>query len=83
MAAKKVKHRAKKAASNKNPHAPKAAVRHRRMDPEGLALGPLDRPGESVVDAARRRWLSAEGSASSRVVSLPGSVRRLGTRISH
>ena len=31
MAAKKVKHRAKKAASNKNPHAPKAAVRHRRM----------------------------------------------------
>jgi hypothetical protein len=81
MAAKKVKHRAKKAASNKNPHAPKAAVRHRRMDPEGLALGPLDRPGESVVDAARRRWLSTEGSESSLVVSLPGSVRRLGTTV--
>jgi hypothetical protein len=80
MAAKKVKHRAKKAASNKNSHAPKAAVRQRRA--KGLALGPLDRPGESVVDAARRRWLSTQGSASSRVVSLPGSVRRLGTRVS-
>ena len=65
MAAKKVRHRAKKAASNKKPHARKAAVRHRRMAAKGLALGPLDRPGESVVDAARRRWLSAEGSASS------------------
>jgi hypothetical protein len=83
MAAKKVKHRAKKAASNKKPHAPKAAVRYRRMAAKGLALGPLDRPAESLVDAARRRWLSAEGSETSRVVSPPGSVPRLGTRVSH
>jgi hypothetical protein len=74
MAAKKVKHRAKKSASNKNPHAPKAAARRNKNAGTGT--------GDSIVDAARRVWLSAEGSAALRVVSLPGSVRRLGTRLS-
>ena len=47
---KKVKHRVKKAASNKKPHAPKAAVRHRRMAAKGLALG----PPRGIYDAAYR-----------------------------
>jgi hypothetical protein len=51
MATNKMRQRAKKATSNKKPHARKAAVRRRRMAAKGLVLGPLDRPDESVVDA--------------------------------
>jgi hypothetical protein len=81
MAANKVKQRAKTANTEKPPTR-KTAVRPRRRTAKGPALSPLDRPGEAIVDAARHRWLSAEGSATSRVVSQPGSVRRLGSSIS-
>ena len=73
MAAKKVKRRVKKAAYNNKPARKRAALREKVA-----SSGTQD----SIVDAARRRWLSAEGSATLRVVSLPGSVRRLGTRAS-
>ena len=73
MAAKKVTHRAKKATNNKEP--PRKVAMGRKKD---ASLG----TGDSIVDAARRRWLSAESSTTSRVVSPPGSVGRLGTKIS-
>jgi hypothetical protein len=74
MAAREVGHRAKKAASSKKPPARKQAARRNKNAGTGT--------GDSIVDAARRVWLSAEGSAALRVVSLPGSARRLGTRVS-
>ena len=71
MAAKKVKHRVKKAASNKKPTRKQAALRKKVASSE---------TGDSVVDAARRLWLSAESLATSGVVSPRGYVRRVGTR---
>jgi hypothetical protein len=40
-----------------------------------LTLDPLQRPGESVVDAARRLWLSAQS-----LVTSPGVTRRKSRR---
>ena len=74
MAARKVRRRAKKAA-RKNPPARKAAGRKTvagfgKHAAKELALGPLERAGESLVDAARRLWLSAGSLVAS------GSLRR-------
>jgi hypothetical protein len=73
MVAKKVKRRVKKAASNKKPTRKQATLR-KKVASSGT--------GDSIVEAARRLWLSAESLATSRVVSLWGYVHRLGTRIS-
>jgi hypothetical protein len=67
MATKKVKRGVKKATYNKKPARKRAALREKVA-----SSGTRD----SIVEAARRRWLSAEGSETSRVVSLSVSVRR-------
>jgi hypothetical protein len=67
MATKKVKRGVKKAAYNKKLARKRAALREKVA-----SSGTQD----SIVEAARRRWLSAEGSETSRVVSLLVSVRR-------
>jgi hypothetical protein len=68
MATKKAKRRVTKAASNKK------AVRKQGTRREKVA-------SDSIAEAARRLWLSAESLATSRVTFLRGYVRRLGTRI--
>jgi hypothetical protein len=71
MAAKKAKRQLTKAA---NKAMRKHGARRRKVASPGA--------GDSIVEAARRLWLSAESLATSRVTSLRGYVRRLGTRIS-
>jgi hypothetical protein len=71
MAAKKVKRRVKKAASNKKPARKQATLREKVA-----SSGTRD----SIVEAARRLWLSAESLATSGAVSLRGYVRRRRTR---
>jgi hypothetical protein len=86
MAAKKTKHREKKAASSKEAPARKVAMGRNRAAGFGkhaakeLSLAPLERPGETVADAARRLWLSAESSVTSQVPSIRGSVRKARTK---
>ena len=70
--AKKMMHRVKKAASNKKPARKQAALREKVA-----SSGTRD----SIVEAARRLWLSAESLATSRVISLRGYVRPLGTKV--
>jgi hypothetical protein len=72
MAVMKAKRRVRKAASNKKA-VRKQGIRRRKVASPGT--------GDSLVEAARRLWLSAESLATSRVNSLRGYVRRLGTRI--
>ena len=72
MVARKAKHRVTKAASNKKA-VRKRGARRRKVASPGT--------GDSIVEAARRLWLSAESLATSRVNSIRGYVRRLGTRI--
>jgi hypothetical protein len=72
MAARKAKRRVTKAASNKKA-VRKQGTRRRKVASPGT--------GDSIVEAARRLWLSAESLATSRVTSLRGYVRRLGARI--
>ena len=72
MAAKKAKRRVTKVASNKKA-VRKRGTRRRKVASPGA--------GDSIVEAARRLWLSAESLATSRLNSLRGHVRRLGTRI--
>ena len=38
----------------------KEVTRSRKMASGELGGGSLEKPGESIIDAARRRWLSAE-----------------------
>jgi len=47
----------------------------RKAASKALTLGPLPRPDESVVDAARRLWLSAQS-----LVTAPGVTRRKSRR---
>jgi hypothetical protein len=72
MAARKSKRRLAKVASNRKA-VRKQGTRRRRAASPGT--------GDSIVEAARRLWLSAESLATSRVTSLRRYVRRLGTRI--
>jgi hypothetical protein len=72
MAAKKIKGQVKAAIRKKPPARKQAALRTKDA---GYGTG------DSIVDAARRLWLSADSSATSRI-SPPESVRRLGTRFS-
>ena len=72
MAARKAKRRVTKAARNKKA-VRKQGTRRRKVASPGT--------GDSIVEAARRLWLSVESLATSRVTSLRGYVRRLGARI--
>ena len=72
MAAKKAKRRVTKTASNKKA-ARKQGIRREKVGSPGT--------GDSIVEAARRLWLSAESLATSRVTSLQRYVRRLATRV--
>jgi hypothetical protein len=72
MAARKARRRVRKAASNKKA-VRKQGTRRRQVASPGT--------GDSIVEAARRLWLSAESLATSRMNSLRAYVRRLGTRV--
>ena len=71
MAAKKSTRREKKASRGTKARARKVAMVRKRLAgfEKSVAkefLGPIERAGESVVDAARRLWLSAESLLATR-----------------
>ena len=88
MATKNTKRREKKAASSKKATARKVATGRKRVGGPNKraakkhALGPIERAGEDVVNAARRLWLSAESVVTSRVASVRKSVRKARAKVS-
>jgi hypothetical protein len=72
MPARKQRRRSKKVTSRKPTPAKKSVMADRKVArskkeaAKELVLGPLERAGESIADAARRLWLSAESLVASR-----------------
>jgi hypothetical protein len=81
MSARKRKGRSRKATSRSSAPTQKSALggrsvaRSKKMAAKELVLGPLQKPGQSIVDAARRLWLSAETMIAQGVRST-GRLRR-------
>jgi hypothetical protein len=82
MPARKRKGRSKKVRSRKSAPPQKSAreqrkvPRFKKMAAKELVLGPLEKAGGSIVDAARRLWLSAGSLVASGVRSTGGSRRK-------